>query len=242
MDDTREVWKVTLKNEREEGCEIDLFAATSFDLGGFAQPFYYNMPTTSATEFVEEANGMFCANKNPFRPHENCSGYILSSMPIYAYDGSYEKFTGFVGCMAKPYTLEKGLDCANTTATVRGRGGVLQNRIYLNAGEEKVVYFVLGMTTDKQQFINRFQNVEKECCELFETEREIPYGSVRVRCPEPQINRVMNYWAEHQVRYCMLGKKAVRDNAQLAMAMLNCDAARAKETIEECIVHQYIRS
>ena len=74
LDDTREVWKVTLKNEREEGCEIDLFAATSFDLGGFAQPFYYNMPTTSATEFVEEANGMFCANKNPFRPHENCSG------------------------------------------------------------------------------------------------------------------------------------------------------------------------
>ncbi|MBR4943732.1 MAG: cellobiose phosphorylase, partial [Clostridia bacterium] len=239
-EDTREVWKVTLKNRTEEEREIDLFASTSLDMGGFAQPFYYNMPTTSATEFVAEGNGVFCENKNPFRPHEVCSGYILSSAPIFAYDGNYEKFVGFVGSMARPYTLQKGLDCGNSTATVRGRGGVLQNRISLNAGEEKCVYFVLGLTTDKQKMTERFQNVEKECTELFETNgKEIPYGSVRVRCPEPQINRVMNYWAEHQVRYCMLGKKAVRDNAQLAMAMLNCDTERAKATIEECIVHQY---
>ena len=238
--DTREIWKVTLKNQTNEDREIDLFAATSLDMGGFSQPFYYNMPTTSATEFVKEANGIFCENKNPFRPHDNCSGYILSSMPILAYDGNYEKFTGFVGCMAKPYILEKGLDCGNSTATVRGRGGVLQNRIFLQAGEEKTVYFVLGLTTDKQAVIDRFKNVEAESAAIFEKgEKNIPYGSVRVRCPEPQINRVMNYWAEHQVRYCMLGKKAVRDNAQLAMAMLNCDANRARETIEECIVHQY---
>ena len=240
QDDTREIWQVTLKNESGEDREIDLFAATSFDLGGFAQPFYYNMPTTSATEFVKEGNGIYCENKNPFRPHENCSGYMLSSLPVFAYDGSYEKFTGFVGSSTKPYVLEKGLNCGNSTATVRGRGSVLQNRVCLKVGEEKTVYYVLGLTDDKQKMIDRFTNIQAECAEIFaQGEKEIPYGSVRVRCPEPQINRVLNYWAEHQVRYCMLGKKAVRDNAQLAMAMLNCDTERAKATIEECIVHQY---
>ena len=174
-EDTREIWKVTLKNQTNEDREIDLFASTSLDMGGFSQPFYYNMPTTSATEFVKEANGIFCENKNPFRPHDNCSGYILSSMPILAYDGNYEKFTGFVGCMAKPYTLEKGLDCGNSTATVRGRGGVLQNRIFLQAGEEKTVYFVLGLTTDKQAVIDRFKNVEAESAAIFEKgEKNVP--------------------------------------------------------------------
>lgn len=240
QDDTREIWKVTLKNETDKSREIDLFAVTSFDLGGFAQPFYYNMPTTSATEFVAEGNAIFCENKNPFRPHENCSGYILSSKPVYSYEGSYEKFTGMVGSATKPYVLEKGLDCAKSTATVRGRGGVLQNRICLKAGEEQTVYFVLGLTKTKQDVIDRYTNVLAECEEIFtQGEKEIPFGHVRVRCPEPQINRVMNYWAEHQVRYCMLGKKAVRDNAQLAMAILNCDLERARATIEECIVHQY---
>lgn len=238
--DTREIWKVTLKNVTRNEREIDLFAATSFDLGGFSQPFYYNMPTTSATEFIKEANGLFCENKNPFRPHDNCSGYILSSSPVTYYDGNYEKFIGSVGSSTKPYILERGLNCTNSTATVRLRGGVLQNRVILKAGEQKTVYYVLGLTTGKENVIRRYANIATECEEIVaETDSERPYGSIRVNCPEPQINRVMNFWAEHQVRYCMLGKKAVRDNAQLAMAMLNCDVNRARESIEECIVHQY---
>ena len=83
-EDTREMWEVTIENLTDKVRVIDLFASTSFDLGGFPQPFYYNMPTTSATEFLESANGIFCENKNPFCPHKNCSGYIISSMPLTA--------------------------------------------------------------------------------------------------------------------------------------------------------------
>ena len=43
--------------------------------------------------------------------------------------------------------------------------------------------------------------------------------SLRTQCPEPRLNGIMNFWAEKQVRFCSLGKKAVRDNAQLAMAI-----------------------
>lgn len=240
LDDTREIWKVTLKNTTEKTREIDLFAYTSFDLGGFVQPLYYNMPTTSVTQYVGEVNGIFCDNKNPFIPHNLCSGYILSSEPLTAYDGNTEKFVGALLVNAKPYILEAGKDCTCSEATVRGRGGVLQNGVTLLAGEEKTVYYLLGLATSKQALLNDAPKMLEESKRVMETLCEnTPYGNLRVNCPEPQINRVLNYWAQHQVRYCMLGKKAVRDNAQLAMAILNCDLDLARKTIEECIIHQY---
>jgi cellobiose phosphorylase len=49
----------------------------------------------------------------------------------------------------------------------------------------------------------------------------------------------MNFWAQKQVSFCMIGKKAVRDNSQIAMALLNFDPALAQKSIEECLAHQY---
>ncbi len=238
---TREIWKVSVKNKSKKDRKIDLFAATCFDLGGFSQPFYYNMPTTSVTEFIKEINGVYCENKNPYKPHERCNGFIISDSKISHFEGYYEGFTGAVGTMTKPYVLENSLDLGDNCSTVRDRGGILQNDLELKAGEEKTVYYVLGLSESKDELKNLAGNGLKEYCEKIyaETLNDTPYSSLAVECPEQRINRVLNFWAEHQVRYCMVGKKAVRDNSQLAMAILNCDVKKAKETINECIVHQY---
>ena len=239
--DTREVWGVTVKNLSETPREIDLFAVTAFDLNGYAQPVYYSAITTSATEFVPEANAIFNENRNPYRPHELSSGYILSSEKVYAYDGNYEKFIGTMGTQTKPYVLEKGLDCTCSTATVRTRGGILQVRVKLEPHAQKTVYFVLGLMRTRDELVNRAKSVAGECAEIIKCAEhgESRFGNLRVKCPEPQFNRILNFWAEHQVSYCMLGKKAVRDNAQLGMAMLNFNVPLAKKTIDECVVHQY---
>lgn len=241
QNDTREVWKVTLKNLDDKSRTIDLFATTAFDLNGFSQPVYYSSVTTSFTEYVKEANAVFNENRDPYCPHERCSGYIASSEPVYSYDGNYEKFIGTMGTQTKPYILEHGLDCTRSTATVRTRGGILQNRVTLKAGEEKVVYYILGLTTDKNTLITSYPKFLSESESIIEgaLNGEDRFGNLRTVCPEKQFNRILNFWAEHQVSYCMLGKKAVRDNAQLGMAMLNFNLPLAKKTINECVAHQY---
>lgn len=239
--DTREVWKVTVKNTDKKPRVIDLIPITAFDLNGFAQPVYYSSVTTSFTEFVGEANAIFNENRDPYRPHELASGYIASSEPVYSYDGNYEKFIGTMGTQTKPYVLEHGLDCTRSTATVRTRGGILQNRVTLAPGEEKVVYYILGLTSDKQTLIKSYPKFVAECEGIISDalNGEKRFGNLGTSCPEPQFNHILNYWAEHQVSYCMLGKKAVRDNAQLGMAMLNFNLPLAKKTIDECVAHQY---
>lgn len=239
-DDTREIWKVSVCNRTQKRRIIDIFAVTAFDLNGYSQPVYYSAVTTSATEYVEEVNGIYNGNHNPYRPHERSSGYIVSSEAVKAYDGNYEKFIGTMGTQTKPLVLERGRDCGCSCATVRQRGGILENEIELAPGEEKTVYYVLGLTSAKDELVASYGRLIGDCENIvrsaLETER---FGSLRTKCPERQFNRILNFWAEHQVSYCMLGKKAVRDNAQLAMAMLNFDIPMAKKTIDECVAHQY---
>lgn len=237
--DTREVWEVTVTNKSKNNRVIDLFAATVFDLNGFDQPIYYSSVTTCATEFLEETETVLCRNLNPCRPHDISSGYIMSSEKVFAFDGSYEKFIGTMGTATKPLILENGLDCTNSTAIVRDRAGIIQNRIELKPNETKTVWYVLGLTDankplQKEKFI-------KEAPKIINNAKcgEEKFGHLRTKCPEEQFNNILNFWAEHQVNYCMLGKKAVRDNAQLAMAMLNYNLEIAKKTIDECVAHQY---
>lgn len=240
-DDVREVWKVELINKSSRRRVIDVFATTAFDLNGYAQPVYYSAATTSATEYIESAHAIYNGLSNPYKPYELSSGYIMSSEKVKAYDGNYEKFIGTMGTQTKPYILEKGLDCTNSAATVRQRGGILENEIALAAGESKTIYYVLGFIETKEKLIASYDKFigesEKIISEALNGHER--FGTLRTRCPEPQFNRILNYWAEHQVSYCMLGKKAVRDNAQLGMAMLNFNPELAKRTIDECVSHQY---
>lgn len=240
-DDTREVWEVRLENKTDRVRTVDIFAATAFDLNGYSQPVYYSAVTTSFTEFVSGANAVFNENRNPYRPHEISSGYIMSSEKVYAYEGNYERFIGTMGTQTKPLILENGSDLTNSAATVRTRGGILQNRVELAAHESKTVYYVLGLIADKSSLAENYGKLIAESGKIIDEalHGESRFGNLKTVCPEPQLNRILNYWAEHQVSYCMLGKKAVRDNAQLAMAMLNFNLKLAKKTIDECVVHQY---
>ena len=240
-DDTREVWEVTVTNKSNRKRVLDLFATTVFDLNGFEQPLYYSAYTTTETVFVDEAQAVYCRNQNPFRPHERSCGYIMSSEKVKAYDGNFEKFIGTMGTVTKPIVLEKGMDCTNSTAAVRPKAGVLQNEVILEPGETKTVWYVLGLIESEEELCDSREKFISECPLIIYRAKNghERYGHLRTKCPEDQFNTIMNYWAEHQVSYCMLGKKAVRDNAQLAMAMLNFNLEIAKKTIDECIIHQY---
>ncbi|HIY97531.1 MAG TPA: hypothetical protein H9729_07565 [Candidatus Borkfalkia excrementigallinarum] len=239
-EDTYEIWQVRLKNRSRRARDLSVFATTVFDLNGYAQPVYYSSITTSATEYLPEANAVYNGLLNPYRPHARCNGFILSELPVFAYDGNAEKFIGTAGSFTRPRVLEEGRDCTGSLATVRARGGILQSKLTLQAGEERVFHYLIGLTDGKQQLLSAAKEMVCGAAEIVSRARKDLSGyTLRTECPVPRLNGIMNFWAEKQVRFCSLGKKAVRDNAQLGMAMLNYDVNGAKTIIDECVAHQY---
>lgn len=122
---------------------------------------------------------------------------------------------------------------------MRARCGLLQNKLTLAAGESRTLYYFIGFCESAHALVGARAAMLAEAEEPFAPERAERFGRLRTRCPDARFNTVFNYWAEKQVSYCAIGKKAVRDNAQLAMGFLNFDTVRAKEVLAECLARQY---
>ena len=64
-------------------------------------------------------------------------------------------------------------------------------------------------------------------------------STLSVRTPDEKINHIMNNWVKKQADFCIVGKKGVRDNLQIAAALLNYRQDKAEEEILECLRHQF---
>lgn len=238
----REVWKVSISNNDEAEHDLSIFPLVSFDLGGFEQPAYYVPFNCSETLYDDELKGIYGWNKNPHNPHKRYSAYLAASEVPYRYEGNLEQFCGIMGSVSRPECLLNGTDCTNTLTTVLGLGAVLQNKITLLPGESKTIYYTVGLSENledaRREVKQTFENIDEEFEEV-QVLTGNKYSKLKVSTPEERINNIMNYWVQKQVDFCALGKKAVRDNAQIAMAQLNFNPDQAKRTITECLCHQY---
>lgn len=250
-----EVWTVTLKNESGQVRRISSFSAVTFELEGFKYPRYYEMYRCLETSFVPEMNGIYCAAAHPFAPHKRYNAFLASSEPVFAYDGDLAKFCGATGSITKldasayalfqqPEVVVKGRDCTNSDAALFILGGVLQHRFTLQPGEEKTIYLVFGVSTEQEEACRvAAQYADPETVEReFQRAQVYNYGkyaSLSVRTPDAKINNIMNNWLKKQVDCCIVGKKGVRDNLQIAVALLSYRPGKAKAEILECLAHQF---
>lgn len=121
---------------------------------------------------------------------------------------------------------------------------MLQHKIVLQPGEEKELQFVFGISESLEEaraVSEKFSNsaaVEKEL-EKAETHYLEKYRSLTVETPDEKINHMMNNWVKKQVDFCIVGKKGVRDNLQIAVGLLNYRQETAKKEILECLRHQF---
>ena len=250
-----EVWCVTLHNESEKTRHISLFSAVSFSLEGFSYPRYYEMYRTMQTSFDKELNGVFCDSAHPFAPHGLYHGFLASSDPVAAYDGNLNAFCGAANTLtqpdasatalfARPDVVLQGRDCTNSTAALFILGGVLQNKLTLDPGEEHTLRIVFGIAADRddaRRAVERYRTAEATEAAFDEAQQAIlaKYSALRLRTPNTKINALMNRWVQKQVDFCIVGKKGVRDNLQIAVALLNYRPDKAKEEILECLRHQF---
>ena len=236
------IWRVQVENRSKRPRKLSVFAALSFCLEGFPQPAYYNAGTTTVTRFSSKTGAIVCENFNPYAAKfSRPSGFLLPSEPPASFEGNWEKFLGTLGSAANPREVREGrLSCSE--ATVRERGGVLQHVLTLAPGESRTLWYLMGFIKDLAELEASAASFLKIAEQTFEGIREkgrTRFGSLRTATPEPRIDRIMNFWAAKQVSYCTIGKKAVRDNAQLCMGLLNFDLPYAARVIEECAAHQY---
>jgi len=207
------------------------------------------------TEFDRELNGMYCDSSHPFAPHDKYHGFLASSEPVYAYDGDLTKFCGSTCTLTqpdasacalfqRPDVVVKGLDCTNSEAALFILGGVLQHKLALEPGETKEIHLVFGISESLEnarksaEGIRDFRAVEQ----AFTEAQEYNYRKIQslfVQTPDEKINHIMNNWVKKQADFCIVGKKRVRDNLQIAAALLDYRQEKAKEEILECLRHQF---
>lgn len=250
-----EIWKLSLENLSDKQKRISLFEAVTFELEGFSYPRYYENYRCMQTEFDEHINGIYCSSNHPFAPHKRYNAYLVSSEPVYAYDGDLTCFCGSASTITKldasayalfqrPEVVVSGKDCTNSDAALFILGGVLQHKILLDPGQRHTVRVAFGISESRREaavtakLLKNEEEVQKIFYETQEHYRK-KYDGLSVQTPDEKINCIMNQWVKKQVDCCIVGKKGVRDNLQIAVAMLNFRQDKAKEEILECLRHQF---
>lgn len=250
-----EVWTLKFRNEGMSEKRLSVFSAVSFSLEGFSYPRYYEMYRCMSTSFDRELNGVYCNSDHPFAPHDLYHGFLASTEPVYAYDGNLAEFCGSASTLTlpdasacalfqRPDVVMQGRDCTNSAASLFILGGVLQHKVTLKPGEEKefhVLFGISGSCEEAAKTVRRYTEkgaVEEE----FRKAQDYNYrkiSSLTVHTPDEKINRIMNNWVKKQADFCIVGKKGVRDNLQIAVGLLNYRQEKAKEEILECLRHQF---
>lgn len=250
-----EVWNLKIRNGSARERTLSVFAAVSFALEGFPYPRYYEMYRCMEAAFDRRLNGIYCQSAHPFAPHERYHAYLASSEPVYAYDADLSSFCGTAGTMTRqdasacalfqqPDVVVKGRDCTNSEAALFILGGVLQHKFTLQPGECREIRLVFGVSASREeacQVSARYGDMQNAETAFREAQRYNygKYSSLSARTPDGKINAVMNNWLKKQVDFCIVGKKGVRDNLQIAVALLNYRQEKAKGEILECLRHQF---
>lgn len=250
-----EVWTLKIHNSGKRERKLSVFSAVNFSLEGFSYPRYYEMYRCMKTEFDQELNGIYCDSSHPFAPHDKYHGFLASSEPVYAYDGDLVKFCGSTSTITQPDAsacalfqhpdvVMAGRDCTNSQAALFILGGVLQHKIALQPGEVKEIHLVFGISGSREEArktvrgLLHGETAERE----FDKAQKYyyqKYSFLSIHTPDEKINHIMNNWVKKQVDFCIVGKKGVRDNLQIAAALLNYRQDKAKEEILECLRHQF---
>lgn len=239
-----ELWTLKLKNTGADTRKVSIFAVVNFDLDGFDYPRYHEMFRTLNAFYDEKLNGVFCKSAHHWAPHNRYNGYLACSEKPAGSDANIGRFTGGVGSFARPKLLLAGRDCTNSRRSCYDLGGVLQNKIELAPGQEKTLHYIFGLAESLDDAVRTTagyfsaDTVEKTFAGTGQKIFDM-YSSLSVKTPDEKINNLMNNWLKKQVDFCIVGKKGVRDNAQITSALLMYRPDKARREILEILRHEY---
>ena len=218
LDETLEIWQLTVTNGRAETADLSLFSFIEFclwDAWDDATNFQRNFNTGE----VEVEDGVIY-HKTEYRERRNHFAYFACSEPLQGFDTQRDDFLGLYRGLDNPLVVERG-HSANSITTGWAPIGSHHVQISLEPGESRQVIFVLGYHENPKdqkfdppdsQRINK-QTVKpiiaryldpaqaNAAFDRLHTYWDEILGVLQVETPDPDTNRMVNVWNAYQ---CMV--------------------------------------
>ena len=141
LDETHEIWELTLTNHRNEPVQLSVYAAVEFNLWD-AWDDATNYQRNLSIGEVEVVDGVIY-HKTEYRERRNHFAYLASSEPVTGFDTQREAFLGPYRGWDAPAAVAIG-QLSDSIAYGWQPIGALKNKVHLNANEQKRVIFHLG--------------------------------------------------------------------------------------------------
>jgi len=140
-DESLEVWRLTVTNDRETTAEMSVFSSVEFALWD-AQDDATNYQRNYSTGEVEVADGVIY-HKTEYRERRDHFAYFACSEPLAGFDTQREEFLGPYRGFDEPAGVERG-GLSNSIAHGWSPHGAHHVRLTLAPGETREVIFLLG--------------------------------------------------------------------------------------------------
>jgi cellobiose phosphorylase len=147
LDETLEIWKVTVTNHRDTAAQLSLFSSVEFALWD-AQDDMTNFQRNFNTGEVEVENGVIY-HKTEYRERRDHFAYFACSAPTSGFDTQREEFLGPYRGWASPQVVERGVS-GNSIAHGWSPIGSHHVELTLDPGESRDVIFLLGYHENPQ--------------------------------------------------------------------------------------------
>ena len=218
LDETLEIWELTVTNQRSEPAELAAFSFIEFCLWD-ALDDSSNFQRNFSTGEVEVEDGVIY-HKTEYRERRDHFAYFACSAPLTGFDTQREAFLGAYRGPDSPLAVERGA-CSNSVAHGWAPVGVHQISLSLQPGETRRVIFLLGYHEnprdqkfdppgsnivrktivkpviqrylDPQQVGAAFEALKDSWTELL--------GRFQVQTPDTHTDRMVNIWNAYQ---CMI--------------------------------------
>lgn len=218
LEETLEVWELSLTNRRRQAVQLSVFSSIEFalwDAWDDATNFQRNLNTGQ----VEIEDGVIY-HKTEYRERRNHFAYFACSEEIAGFDTQREAFLGAYRGWDAPLVVEQG-EATNSKAHGWSPIGSHHVRLTLQPGETRQVIFLLGyhenprdekfdppgsQTINKKTVkpvIGRYlnpENVSAAFAALGDYWTRI-LGNLQVETPDVHTNRMVNIWNAYQ---CMV--------------------------------------
>jgi cellobiose phosphorylase len=218
LEESLEIWQMTLTNETASEADLSLFSAIEFclwDAHDDATNYQRNY-SIGQVEIVDEV----IYHKTEYRERRDHFAYFACSEKLAGLDTVREQFLGAYRGWHEPSVVEKGESC-NSFAHGWQPIGSHHVKVYLKPGEQKQVIFILGYQANPKedkfdppgsQVINKravkpilekyleSENVDRAFTELRDY-WTLLLGKFQVNTPDEHTNRMVNIWNAYQ---CMV--------------------------------------
>lgn len=219
LNDDREIWKATIKNNSDKERHLSIFGYVEFALGHGLIDLINQCDDQhfNRVYFDKKTNSIFATktywvtNSNGTQQQENQEWdqwvYFTVNQQVVQYETLRERFIGLYRNENNPEAIETG-KLSSTDTDFGNAVGALQVDISLKPGEIRDVIFSLGVIpktkfhTEKEKtpaLLKETDEVDKALLDV-KTHWNDFFNHASTETPDNEVNIFMNYWIQYQAK------------------------------------------